>query len=856
MSSIWPAPPGVVARNSHKSASRLAIPALALLTLALYVSVLPSRWLDVGLEQRYFLGIHTLVELLAVVVSLTLGLTASYTLGRIDAQRASALSMAFVLVACFDMLHVASYAGMPDLLSANSSHKAILFWLLARFVAAAALLAWAAGWPLDATRGATPLLARGALGLAALLGLTALLAPERFPATFEPGQGLTPLKHALEGVIVALNLAALWALRQRAVRGQLRHGDAALRIALWLAALGEGFFLLYSDRVTDVANVIGHLYKLLCYGWLYRAMFINRVRQPFADVALAHAAAARREHEYRDLLELAPDGVLVTDREGRIVLANRALEQMFGRQREALIGKPMETLLPERLRELHRAHRSRYMLAPTGLAMRGRRGLRALHADGHEFDVEVALGVDDGDGEPRLTAYVSDISLRREHERELEFRATHDALTGLPNRWLFADRLAEASRSPRGMALAVLDLDGFQALNESQGTHAGDRLLREVATLLRQDLAPGATLARLGSDEFALLTPLESAADDLAGGALAWAQRLHEDLHRLGPIGAGLSACTGLSICQGNAGGEGLVAQAQLALQAAKAQGRGRLVIYSEQLGERAHRETRIEQRLRLALASTGLCLHYQPQVRVADAQVLGFEALLRWEDAELGNVSPAHFVPVAERAGLMPALGEAVLRMACEQLQRWREQGFTPQVAVNLSPLQFRDAALAEHIVQALQRHQLPSRSMAVEITESAMMDDPGAAAAQLRRLEQAGIEAHLDDFGTGHSSLAWLKNFPIRTIKIDRGFVRDMLGNNSDDAIVRAVIGLAHTLGCTVIAEGVEQQAQLERLTALGCDAYQGWLFAKALPAEEARWLATPVQGARDVGPHLVHP
>jgi EAL domain-containing protein (putative c-di-GMP-specific phosphodiesterase class I) len=306
--------------------------------------------------------------------------------------------------------------------------------------------------------------------------------------------------------------------------------------------------------------------------------------------------------------------------------------------------------------------------------------------------------------------------------------------------------------------------------------------------------------------------------------------------------GSGQTACIGalaLAATQQLTPTE-LLGRAQLALQAAKALGKGQVQLYVEQLGERSRRDALIEQRLRLALQQGSLQLHYQPQVGVADGRVHGFEALLRWQDAELGAVSPALFVPVAERASLMGDIGAWVLERACAQLGSWRDQGFETVVAINLSPLQFRDAQLSEQVLQSLQRHRLPSRSLVVEITESAVMDDPAEAALQLRRLEQAGIDVHLDDFGTGHSSLAWLKNFPIRVIKIDSSFVRDMLVNESDEAIVRAVIGLAHTLRCTVIAEGVEEPGQLTRLRELGCDEYQGWLFSKALPPDAARELA----------------
>lgn len=813
------------------------VPWLIVLTFGLYWAVLPGHLLDAGVSQRIFVSLHTLIELAAVLVSLTVGLTANYTLGDTTGRRAPALTASFLLIAVLDLLHLASYAGMPDLVSPNSPHKSILFWLLARWVAALTLLFWAAGWRIGQAPNAgfrSLAFAVAFAGVGALAAVS-LIAPDQLPAMFVPGVGLTPLKRSLEFAVVGIQLAALL-LQWRRVRAEgPRLGEDDLRLALWVATLGEGFFILFSERSTDLANMTGHLYKVAAYALLYRSMFVDRIRRPFVQLDRALVEAEQREHKYRSLLELAPEGVVVTDREGRILIVNRALEQMFGCRREQLIGQPMEQLLPPSFRERHRTHRQRYMEAPGWPAMRGRGGLRGLHADGHEFDIEVALGLDQGGGEPRLTAYVADVSQRRAQERELEFRASHDALTGLPNRWLFVDRLGQAAHAGELLLVAVLDIDGFKAVNDSQGTPAGDALLRDVAMSLSASLTPGAMLARLGSDEFALLCPLQGDQDEAEADRLVRA--LQEQLRQ-----HGRSACIGWTCRHAlpAAPPDELLAEAQLALQAAKQAGAGQMLTFTGRMGERSRRERQIEQRLRLALASEQLVLHYQPQVGVVDGKVHGYEALLRWEDAELGMVSPAEFVPVAERAGLVGAIGAWVQREACRQLAAWRDQGFDTVVAINLSPLQFGDAQLAENVLRELQRHGLPSRCLVVEITESAVMDDPVEAAAQLRRLRQAGLAVHLDDFGTGHSSLAWLKNFPIQVIKIDRSFIRDMEANASDEAIVRVVIGLAHHLGCRLIAEGVERPAQLERLRELGCEEYQGWLYSKALPPDEARAMA----------------
>jgi EAL domain-containing protein (putative c-di-GMP-specific phosphodiesterase class I) len=275
---------------------------------------------------------------------------------------------------------------------------------------------------------------------------------------------------------------------------------------------------------------------------------------------------------------------------------------------------------------------------------------------------------------------------------------------------------------------------------------------------------------------------------------------------------------------------------AELALGESKRQGRAVTTAYEPALGQRVLQALRVQARLRQALRDGMLSLHYQPQVDIASGGVIGFEALLRWHDPEHGAVSPAEFVPLAERAGLIGELGDFVLRTACAQLRRWLDAGLPARIAVNLSPRQFRHTGLAERIAQELRAQRLPGALLAVEITETAVMDDPAAAAAQLRALQTLGVEVHLDDFGTGHSSLAWLKILPISVIKIDRSFVVGVVDDTDDEAIVGAIVGLAHALDCRVVAEGIEKPEQLELLTALGCDQYQGWLFSKALDAQAA--------------------
>lgn len=823
--------------------SRLPVLAIVVLTLALYAMVTGGRPLDIHIERPEFLGMHALIEVLSAVVCITVGVTAWQVVD--DSARGTRrwLGSAFVLVGLLDVLHLLSYAGMPDLGAPSSTHKAIVLWLLARAVPAVALLIWATPWwpaALRADRAGGPAAAAG-LGTVAALAATAMFAPEVFPATFQAGEGLTPFKLSLEAALVAAYVAAYLLARVRLGRlpAQAQEDEAPVKDALLLMALSEGFFVLYGNGVTDMANLLGHVYKVVAYGLLFHGLFLNQIRRPFVRLANAHTALERRTAEYRELFELAPLGVLRVDEQGRVRMVNRALEQMFGYTQERLVGQPVTMLMPARARRLYLRLRSAVGAPPTRRTRLGK-GIRGVRADGQVIDLEVSLSTQSTGAGERVTAYVADVSYRRQHARALQHRSTHDPLTGLPNRWLLGERLAEAmalaGREGSQVGVLLLDLDSFHLVNDSHGSAAGDAMLRELARRVGGCLRAGDTLARLGGDEFAVVAHgLRS-----RGEVEAVARKIQSVLAGGMAIG-GVSWPLGVSIGMAVFPHDGTQADAVLqaaeqALATAKRRGRGQVTLYDARLGEAQKREARLRARLQWALEHDALTLHYQPQVDTATGHILGFEALLRWHDAELGHVSPAEFVPVAERCGLVHAMGQCVLEAACQQQRAWRAQGLRTRVSINLSPLQFRQPDLARQIAQGLQAAQLPAEALAVEVTESAMMDDPAAAADQLQRLVALGIEAHLDDFGTGHSSLAWLKSFPISTIKIDRAFVRDMMSDASDDAIVRAVIGLAHTMDRAVVAEGVETPAQRERLLSLGCGLCQGWLFSRALPPDEA--------------------
>jgi diguanylate cyclase (GGDEF)-like protein len=422
---------------------------------------------------------------------------------------------------------------------------------------------------------------------------------------------------------------------------------------------------------------------------------------------------------------------------------------------------------------------------------------------------------------------------------EIEHLAYHDALTGLPNRPLFMDRLivslAQANRANHKLAVFFLDLDRFKDINDSLGHSVGDALLKSVAERIRRCVREGDTVARFGGDEFTLLIPKIDHIEDAA----KIAQKIIETLkipfsvydreHFVTTsIGVSISPSDGLDP-------ETLVRNADTAMYRAKDQGRDNYQLYAPAMNARAAERLALENRLRKAVSQNELVLHFQPLVSTQSGNVIGVEALIRWNHPEQGLLSPFHFISVAEVSGLIVPIGEWVIRTACKQIKVWQKKFNRDLImAVNLSARQFQQADLIEQIREAVQETGIEPESLELEITESNAMQNAENTIYTLRELKVLGVRISMDDFGTGYSSLNYLKRFPIDTLKLDQTFIRDVNKDPSDAAIVSSVIAMAHNLNLKVVAEGVERKEQLDFLTRQGCDIVQGYYFSKPLPPE----------------------
>ena len=564
-------------------------------------------------------------------------------------------------------------------------------------------------------------------------------------------------------------------------------------------------------------------------------MFVSRQVASALERKRSEEALQRSERHYRNLFESANDAVLIFEPETETILeANQKALEIYGFPREELIGMSLRSITKdvargdERLRQLLRegslqnwetVHRSK---------------------DGRVLDLVVSASVVDYDGRPAVLSINRDVTENRRAEKQIEQLAYHDSLTGLANRVRFEEQLeaavARARREGHALAILFMDLDRFKIVNDSLGHKVGDLFLQQVASRLQGVHRAGDTLARLGGDEFILLLSRIERPED--AGLVA---RKILDLFRRPFAVAGRELFVTMSIGIGvfpydGEDSDSLVKSADIAMYLAKQKGRDNYQFHARAIEENGIDRLDLEAGLRRGLDAGEFVVHYQPQLLLATRKITGMEALSRWQHPSRGLVLPGSFIPVAEETGLILPLGSRILREACAQTHEWQKMGWgNLRISVNLSVRQLQRQDAAERIGKVVAESGLDPHWVSLEITESLAMQGFEASVRKLHELKELGLGITMDDFGTGYSSLSYLKLLPVDTIKIDRTFIRDLATDPNDASIVRAAIVMAHELKLKVVAEGVEQEDQLDFLRQSHCDEVQGFLFSPALPATE---------------------
>jgi diguanylate cyclase (GGDEF)-like protein/PAS domain S-box-containing protein len=473
---------------------------------------------------------------------------------------------------------------------------------------------------------------------------------------------------------------------------------------------------------------------------------------------------------------------------------------------------------------------------------------RHVKADGALIDVAIYSRQLTHDGHPAILLSLMDITERRQAEARLAFMAQHDSLTGLPNRAMLRqhldDQLALTRRSGQQVAVLCVDLDGFKSVNDGLGHAVGDRLLKGVAKRLRSSLRESDVLARLGADEFVVIHQGISRPEDAGLLAKRLIQAIGEP-YLIDGHTVVITASAGIALAPGDGeDAEKLLKNADLALSRPKAHARGTFSFFEKAMDAKAQTRRKLEVDLRAAIEDCVLQPYYQPLIDLNSGRITGFEALVRWPHPERGMIPPSEFIPVAEETGLIITLGSVVLRRACSEAAQWPAD---VNVAVNLSPLQFRSGNLLSVVMDALKQSGLSAKRLELEITETLLMEKSEHVLATLHALRMLGVRMSMDDFGTGYSSLSYLRSFPFDKIKIDQSFVRGLAGNQDAQAIVRAIVNLGRGLGVTVTAEGIETEAELGCLRDEGCHEGQGFLFSKARPQEDVLAMLARQQAQR---------
>ena len=693
----------------------LAVLTATLASVSLWSPLLHAQ---VPANAVFPLPLHTAMECFAIIVAFLVFAISWHTHAPDRPGNLVLVACGFLGVGLLDFAHMMSYKGMPDFITPASPHKAIVFWLQARYVATLTLLAVAlrAWQPFRSSRTPARLLA-ATLALCALLYASQLLHPDFWPETFVEGQGLTSFKIALEYLLIVLLAPAAWFFYR-----QSRSGNNAravhLLTAVLITILSELCFTRYTNVYSEY-SLLGHLYKIIAYYFIYRAIFVSGVEEPYARL---HAE------------------------------------------------------IEERIRDEHTA----------------------------------------------------------------EFLAHHDVQTGLPNRRmllsLLEHRLKMAAHNQRRYAVVSLNLDDFKRINDSLGHNAGDEILRLTAHRILAALRDTDAVARHGADEFYLMLSDLGSSDD----CLPLLHKLLESVQEPCLIGGQeitITASLGIALYPDNGDDAAtLTRHADLAMHRVKKSGGNGYGFFEAELNVAAMEFLTLRNGLKKALARKEFELHYQPQIDIATHQVTGCEALVRWRHPEQGLMPPARFIPVAEESGLILPLSNWILDTACAQMAAWRRDGCAPpRIAVNLSALQFQRDKLGERVAAALRANGLPPACLELELTESILMQDQEAVMATLHELKAMGVRLAVDDFGTGYSSLSYLKRFEVDVLKIDQSFIRGIIDNSEDLAIVTAIVQMGQGLGLRTLAEGVETEAARDILERLGCHEGQGYLFARPMPTNE---------------------
>jgi len=797
------------------------------------------------LEQlSTLLSLHTIVEMLSVVLAALIFAVGwhAYVISR--AMNVVVIACSFLAVALLDIGHFITYPVMSNIASSNIPSQSSAFWLAARWFAAIGLVAVI---PLGWKPFRSSLSRYGIAGIFLSLSVTIywliLFQPILLPASFFPDASLITFKIIAEYGVIYINLSS-FVLLLLFMGKRLPDNAFSINvlIAVAIMALSEFCFILNAGE-SDILNFLGQLYNVLAYFFVYKAIYIVSVNAPLEQLK----QSSRLIHQEKELAQVTlnsiGDAVITTDIDGHVLLLNPIAEMLTGWTQGEAACLPVDqvfNIINQSTRQpignpAYRAISEGVIVGPSKHSV-------LISRDQHEYAIEdSAAPIRDSEGKILGCVLVfHNVTEKHQLMEQISWQAGHDVLTRLPNRALLSDRIkqavAHAERQEQLLMVCFMDLDGFKAVNDLYGHELGDKLLIDVAHRLVNVVRGDDTVSRLGGDEFVLLLSEIRNADE----AETLLTRILEEMSRPFQIGHNIlkiSSSIGVTIYPFDSSDtDTLLRHADQAMYQAKQGGRNRFHLFDANMDSKLHEHHQKMSRLEQALTRKELRLYYQPKINLKTSKVVGMEALVRWQHPELGLIGPREFLFLAEGSNLIVSIGNWVLDEALNQISKWHEAGFEWKVSVNIAARQLQSHDFLANIQAILARHpSAPAHRLELEILESTALEDMEYVRSVILSCQKMGISFSLDDFGSGYSSLAYLRHLPVDILKIDQSFVRDMLDDEDDCALVEGILQMARVFKREVIAEGMETAAHGALLLKLGCDIAQGYGIARPMPGKD---------------------
>ena len=787
------------------------------------------------------LPLQAVVEILSVVVAALIFAVGWHTYVVSRAMNVVLISCIFLAVALLDLGHFMSYAGLPDFNATSTPAQASALLLAARFISAIALLATISlSWKPFKSSNTRFYFAAIFLSYAVGAYWLILFNPASLSKVLISDIGLAAFNGIAEFVIVLIHITSA-ALLLLFMRNRLSDIEFSrnLFIAVSIMALSELCFALNADTL----NMLGHVYKVMAYFFVYKAIYVVSVKAPLEQLKLSTQLIHSEKELAQVTLNSIGDAVITTDIYGHVQLLNPIAEALTGWTQQEAAGLPVDEVFniinqTTRMAVENPAYRAISEGVIVGLSNHS----VLISRYQQEYAIEdSAAPIRDSDGNILGCVLVfHNITEKYQLMEQISWQATHDALTRLPNRALLSDRIgqaiAHAERQEQLLLLCFMDLDSFKAVNDQHGHELGDKLLIEVARRLTNVVRGDDTVSRLGGDEFVLLLSEIRNTDEVE---ILLARILEEMASPfvIGQLSLKISASIGVTIYPFDSSDtDTLLRHADQAMYQAKQSGRNRFHLFDASMDSKVQEHHHKLGRLEQALVRNELRLFYQPKVNLKTGQVFGMEALVRWQHPELGIIGPLDFLYLAEDSNLIVSIGNWVLDEALSQMSKWHEAGFDWKVSVNIAARQLQSHDFVANIESILARHpRALIHRLELEILESTALDDMDHVRTIILACQELGISFSLDDFGIGYSSLSYLRNLPVNILKIDQSFVRDMLDDEEDCALVEGILQMARVFKREVIAEGMETAAHGALLLKLGCDSAQGYGIAHPMPGEQ---------------------